>query len=113
MVSDLVQVPGTSDHFAGMINYAGDILWMLDLKKLLALPATLAGNDERMVVLDYARAKFGFLADAAYDVVSFPASAMRPALASEEKAKDDYVAGEIYWREELIAILDFSELCVE
>lgn len=113
MVPDVVPVPGTPDHVAGMMNHAGQILWVLDLKTLLALPQTLAGNDERVVVLDLDGAKFGFLVDAAYDVVSFPASAVRPRLASAEKLKDDYLAGEIYWRDELTAILNLSALCAE
>jgi len=110
MVLDVVPVPGTPDHFAGMMNFAGEILWVLDLKILLALPPSLAGNDERVVVVDFDGAKFAFLVDAAYDVVSFPASAIRPPLASAERLKDDYLAGEIYWRDELTAILNLSAL---
>jgi len=111
VVPDIVPVPGTADHFGGMMNYAGDILWVLDLKKLLGLPTTLAGNDERVVVLNHHGAKFGFLADAVFDVANVPTSAIRPALAATEKAKDEYVAEEIYWRDELIAVLDLSGLC--
>ena len=110
-VPDVVPVPGTQDHFAGMMNCGGDILWVLEIKKLLGLPATLAGNDERVVVLSHHGAKFGFMADVAFDVVNVPTSAIRPALAGTEKAKDDYVVEEIYWRDELIAILDLSGLC--
>jgi len=110
MVPDVVPVPGTPDHFAGMMNFAGEILWVLDLKTLLALPPSLAGNDARVVVVDLDGAKLAFLVDAAHDVVSFPASAIRPPLASAERLKDDYLAGEIYWRDELTAILNLSAL---
>jgi purine-binding chemotaxis protein CheW len=112
LVPEIVPVPGTVDHFAGMMNYAGDILWVLDVKKLLGLAASLAGNDERVVVLNHHGAKFGFLADAVFDVMNVPTSAIRSALAGAERAKDDYVAEEIYWRDELIAILDLTGLCV-
>jgi len=111
LVPEIVPVPGTAVHFAGMMNYAGDILWVLDLKKLLGLPTTLAGNDERVVVLNHHGAKFGFLADMVFDVVNAPTSAIRSALAGAEKAKDDYVAEEIYWHDELIAILELTGLC--
>ena len=110
-VPEVTPVPGSPDHFTGMINHAGDILWVLDLKKLLGLPSSFAGNDERIVVVEYGKAKLGFLADALCDVADFPTSAIRPALASAEKMKDDYVTGEIYWQDELTAVLDFSELC--
>ena len=113
LVPEVIPVPGTVDHFAGMMNYAGDILWVLDLKKLLGLPTSLAGNDERVVVLNHHGAKFGFLADTVFDVVNAPTSAIRSALAGAEKAKDDYVAEEIYWRDELTAILDLTGLCVD
>ena len=113
VVPEITRVPGTSDHFAGMINHAGDVLWVLDIKTLLTLPASLAGVDERIVVVEYGKSKFGFLADSMCDVVDFPSSAIRSALASTEKAKDDYVAGEAYWQEELIAILDFSSLSTQ
>jgi purine-binding chemotaxis protein CheW len=105
----ITAVPGTPTHFAGMINHAGDILWVLDIKELLGLSATLPGNDERIVVVDYERIRFGFLVDAAHDVVSFPIKAVRPALAAE-KVKDDYVSAEIYWRDDLLAVLDLAVL---
>lgn len=111
LVPDIVPVPGTADHFAGMMNYAGDIIWVLDLKKLLGLSTSLAGNDERAIVLNHRGAKFGFLADTVFDAVNVPASAIRPALATAEKAKDDFVAEEIYWHDELIAILELTGLC--
>jgi len=111
LVPDIVPVPATEDHFSGMMNYAGDILWVVDGKKLLHLPTTLAGNDERVVVLNQHGAKFGFLADMVFDVVNVPTSAIRSALAGAEKAKDDFVAEEIYWHDELIAVLDLTGLC--
>jgi len=110
-VPELTPVPGSPEHFTGMINHAGDILWVLDLKKLIGLPSSLAGNEERIVVAEYGKAKLGFLADAVCDVADFPTTAIRPALASAEKMRDDYVTGEIYWQNELTAILDFTELC--
>jgi purine-binding chemotaxis protein CheW len=109
----VVPVPGTPEHFAGIMNYAGEVLWVLDPKTLLALPPSLPGNDERVLVLDYGTDRFGLLIDAAYDIASFPATAMRGSLVSGEKAKGEYFAGEIYWRDELIGILDFSTCGVE
>ena len=109
-VPPVTLVPGATDHFAGIINYAGDTLWVIDVKRLLGLPQSLAGNDERVVVVEYGGAEFGFLADAVYNVASFPAKAIRPALAAAETTKDDFVTEEIYWQDDLLAVLDLLKV---
>jgi chemotaxis signal transduction protein len=110
---EIVSVPGTPHQFAGMMNYSGDVLWVLDPKTLLGLTPSLPGNAERVLILDYGGDRFGLLIDTAFAVASVPASAIRGSLVGADKARDDYVAGEIYWRDELIAILDFSTLSAE
>jgi len=112
-VPDIAPVPGAPEYFAGLINFAGDICWVVDVKKLLNLPKTLAGNEERIVVVNYGGARFGFLADSVSNVTNVPVSAIRPTGDSAERAKDNYVAEEIYWQDELIGVLDLSPLCLQ
>ncbi|NOX54588.1 MAG: purine-binding chemotaxis protein CheW [Planctomycetes bacterium] len=111
VVTDIASVPGTAEHFAGLTNFAGDICWVVDLKKLLGLRPTLPGNEERIVVLNYNGARFGFLADTVFDVANIPASAVRPAVTASERTEGSFVSEEIYWQDELIGVLDLSKLC--
>ncbi len=109
-VPDITPVPGAPEPFVGVVNYGGDVLWVASLKQLLRLPPTLAGNDERLVVVRYDDTAFGVLVDATDDVVDFPTAAIEAPLAKAEQAVDDWVLGQVYSDGQLVAILNLSGL---
>lgn len=67
---DCTRVPGTPDFLLGVTNLRGDILSVVDLRKLFGLPTRELSEDARVVVLGGERPEFGVLAEAAHEVVT-------------------------------------------
>lgn len=70
----LTPVPGTPPSIAGVINLRGELLPVVDLRKLLGLERPGITDLSRVVVLGRDRAEFGLLADSSHDLRSIPRS---------------------------------------
>jgi purine-binding chemotaxis protein CheW len=67
---ELTPVPGAPEFLLGLVNLRGEILAVVDLRKVLGLAGTeLTG---RILVLGHERAEFGVLADEVHDVTMVP-----------------------------------------
>ena len=58
----------TPPCLAGVFSLRGDILPVIDLAVLLGLPATVPGDDSRIVVIDHARGSAGIVVDRLRDL---------------------------------------------
>jgi len=67
-LTELTPVPGTPDHFSGVANQRGELLAVVDLRKLWQLPAQAVTESSWLVVLGSAHADLGILADAVHDL---------------------------------------------
>jgi purine-binding chemotaxis protein CheW len=75
-------VPGTPAFVVGVANLRGEILALFDLRQLLGVVAEGVTDLGRIVVLGETRCEFGFLADAASEILYVP----RASLARTETA---------------------------
>lgn len=69
-------VPGGPSHLFGVINLRSEVVAVFDLRPLLGLRQRRISDLCRVIVLGTERAEFGVLADAANEVIAFPASAL-------------------------------------
>lgn len=58
------RVPGTPAFIAGVINYRGQLLTLLDIKQFFRMPATSLSNEARIIVVVHAGMRVGLLVDA-------------------------------------------------
>lgn len=89
-------VPGASAEVVGLMNCHGEVLCVLDLRKILGMPPDPAPPDGRFVVVLAGGGKeAGILVDAADDVWELPASEVRPTLESLDPAKAKLFEGTV------------------
>lgn len=79
---DLARIPGAPDHVAGATNLRGEIVIVVDLRPLLALDDRGGGRRglpdlSRLIVLGDERPPIAILADAARELVTIDAAAVR------------------------------------
>jgi purine-binding chemotaxis protein CheW len=67
-VTDITPVPDTPEFLAGVTNVRGEILALVDLRKLFGIAVTGLTDLSRIVILGLERAEFGLLADAVHEV---------------------------------------------
>ncbi len=73
-LSSLTRVPGAPDFIAGVINLHGQIVALMDLKKLFGLPNTEWNADAKVLILGTEHTEFGIIADSVDTVLKMQRS---------------------------------------
>jgi purine-binding chemotaxis protein CheW len=68
----LALLPGAPDFFAGAVSLRGQVLAVVDLRRLFGLPLLGGNAPARMVVLGEGQPEFGVLAEAVSEVAKLP-----------------------------------------
>jgi purine-binding chemotaxis protein CheW len=76
-LADLTAIPGAPEFLAGVTNHRGEILAVIDLRRLFAIPSKGLTDLSRLIVLGRERAEFGVLAEAVKGAVTLDASELR------------------------------------
>lgn len=74
---DLALVPGGPDFLVGVINLRGQLLPIVDPRKILGLATRGLSDQAVVVVLGNERAEFGILVDAVQAVTALPTQSLR------------------------------------
>lgn len=76
-LTDLSPLPGAEPPVFGVTGWRGELLTILDLRRLLGLSVAALNDLSRVIVIGEARPAFGILADGARELVALPASDVR------------------------------------
>ncbi|MFC2061512.1 chemotaxis protein CheW [Elusimicrobiota bacterium] len=109
LISKIYPVPATPDYLTGIINLRGEILPVVDLKKILGLQDATLDENARIVIAE-GRFKICFLADFIIDIVHIPVTDIQPPISTIEKTKVDYFDGEVLLGEDLLGILNLDKI---
>jgi purine-binding chemotaxis protein CheW len=71
-LTSLARLPGAPDFFAGVVSLRGQILAVIDLRRLYGLPVLEEAPLTRLVVLGEGQPEFGVLAETVSEVVRLP-----------------------------------------
>ena len=89
----LTALPGVPGHVAGIVPFRGQVLAVLDLRALLALPVARLAEPAGLVVLEGETMQFGLLADAVGAVLRYPRPALAPDLPGLAATRAGYLLG--------------------
>ena len=102
-------IPHTPDYILGVINLRGEILAIIDIRKLLGRSVTPSNDQKHIVVVERGNVRIGILVNTANDVVRISHSAIKPSLSTADKA-GGLITGEVSMQGEVLAILDSGVL---
>lgn len=105
-LKEITPIPSVPAFVAGIIAFRGQILSLIDLKKIFNLPEGQIGKTGRVIVLHSKTMEFGILADEVIGVKAIPLSRIQGA-ATYERIGTEYLKG---ITPERMAILDGREL---
>lgn len=86
-------VPGSPQIILGVINVRGDIESVLNIHKLLGLPASQATAKSRIIIASNGAVRSGILVDSVEDVADVPAGSIQPPIATFDKSIKEFVVG--------------------
>jgi len=75
----LTRLPGAPSHLPGVFTHRGEVLAVLDLCRVLSLPAAARAASSRVAVLEVGEWRLALLADAIEGLTAVPRRAMGPA----------------------------------
>jgi purine-binding chemotaxis protein CheW len=106
-LKDLTPLPGTPTSILGITNVRGQIISILDIKKLFSLPDKGLTDFDKIIVVHAASMELGILADSVLGLKSVPLSAIQPSLPTLNGIREVYLRG--VTRESMV-LLDAKKL---
>ena len=73
-LTDYTPVPGVPDHVVGLTSLRGEIIAVIDLRRLFGLAISGLGDQSRLVVIGDRHAEFGILVDSALGTATLTAA---------------------------------------
>lgn len=106
-LKDLTPLPCTPSFVAGIVNVRGQVMSVIDLKKLFELPEKGLTELNKVVIISDGDMEFGILADAILDVMNIPLHEIQPGLPTLTGMREDYLKG---ITAERLVVLDAAKL---
>ena len=109
-MTEITELPDTSNYFAGIINLRGDIISVVDLRKRLGLTEVENTEDTRIIVVEYQNDDVGLIVDSVSEVLHIDNEDIEDPPQSMVGIKDDYLIGVVKVEENIVNILDLDNL---
>jgi purine-binding chemotaxis protein CheW len=110
---EITAVPQSSNYIKGILNLRGRIITILDLGKKLGLGSVKKNKENTNIIVNAENEHIGLLVDAISDVVSARHQDIEPAPANIGSVKGLYFTGVLKKKNQLIGILNLSEVLKE
>jgi purine-binding chemotaxis protein CheW len=107
---DVTPVAHAPDWVQGVVNLRGEVVTVLDLRKILGLGRTETGANARNVIVNADGERIGLLVDRIADVVNTQWSEIKPPPANLTGAHERFFQGIVELDRELLAVLNIAEV---
>ncbi len=110
-LTPITRVPHAPHFLEGMINYRGQVVTVLDLKKRLALSnGDEYGDKARILLVELGTQPIGMLVDAVIGILRLPDESIKPPPEMVAQVNGVYLTGVTHYEDCLIVLLDLSRL---
>ncbi len=92
-LKDFTALPGTPPFVLGIVNVRGQIISVIDLKKLFNLPEKGLGELNKVIIIHNERMEFGILADTIQDSLSVSIDSIQTSLPNISSIGSEYLKG--------------------
>ena len=90
---NVTPVPCTPDFVVGVVNVRGSIYSVIDIRNFLGAPKKEITDLTKVILVDAAGLEVGILADDVSGATSIAVSEIKPPLAAQSAAKDEFIQG--------------------
>lgn len=115
-VQKTTRVPGTCDFVLGVTNLRGEILSLVDFRKLMRFEEKPIGEETRIIVVNNkdSETTLGILVDDVTEIIEFCESDLEQPPATLEPGQAQFIGGVARVGDRLVAIVDPNSLfCVQ
>lgn len=109
-LKDLTPVPCTPAFVLGVINWRGQILPVIDIKKFFDLPERGITDLHKVIIVQHEKMELGILADLIVGVRTVPLNALQPSLPTLAGIREEYLKGVTAER---LVVLDVAKILAD
>lgn len=112
---DITEVPGVASHISGIISLRGNIIPIVDVKKILSISGEERIDPERnrMLLVEVEGKVFGFKVDEVKGVRRIAVSKLETPPPTLSHIKTEFISALVHLNGELITVLDISKVVEE
>lgn len=112
---EITEVPGVPPHISGIISLRGNIIPIVDIKRILSISGeeSVDMDRNRMVLVEVEGKVFGFKVDEVKGVKRIPFSKLEPPPPTLSHIKTEFISALVHLDGELITVLDISKVIEE
>lgn len=112
-ITDVAPVPGAPHFVLGIINLRGNVVTVLDMRKLLNLMPGEITDQSRIMVIESGKVTVGLLVDSVAEVVNINASQIDPAPNVGNDDSSRYIMGVHSTDQQILILIDLNQLISE
>lgn len=101
---EIFPLPDTPAFIVGVTNFSGEIIPMVDMKKMLNLPDLVENTGKKFILCKYEDMKVGFIVDNVID--SHRIDTVKIKTDTTRVLENDFISGEYIYKKEVIGIID-------
>ncbi len=110
---DVTVVPHSSDYVRGVINLRGDVATVIDLRKVLGLPASEVTRESRNLIVHSNGESVGLWVDKISDILTVPTDQINSSLSSFNDVEERFFSGVYTMESEIVVILNIEQVLAE
>jgi purine-binding chemotaxis protein CheW len=108
--SEITQVPHAPDYVRGVINLRGDVATVVDLRRILGLPASEASRQSRNLIVHHRGEAIGLLVDRISDILTLRDDEISPPPTNVDGVDGRLMSGVCALEAEIVVLLDIDEV---
>jgi purine-binding chemotaxis protein CheW len=101
----ITRVPSVPNHILGVMNFRGEVLSAIDLKKFFGLPQSEATTDPSIVVVEHGERQTGLLVDEIGDLIGLAPEDLSEEPITTGESQRLFFEGAAHWGEILLSII--------
>ena len=112
-MTDVAPVPGAPHYVMGIINLRGNVVTVLDTRKLLDLSTSDITDTSRIMIIESGKVTVGLLVDSVAEVVNIASSDIDPPPSVGNDEGSRYIQGIYSSEQQILILIDLNKLINE
>ncbi len=112
-MTDVAPVPGAPHYVMGIINLRGNVVTVLDTRKLLDLATSDITDTSRIMIIESGKVTVGLLVDSVAEVVNLSSSDIDPPPSVGNDEGSRYIQGIYSSEQQILILIDLNKLINE
>lgn len=112
-MTDIAPVPGAPHYVMGIINLRGNVVTVLDTRKLVDLATTDISDSSRIMIIESGTVTVGLLVDSVAEVVNISSSDIDPPPSVGNDEGSRYIQGIYSSEQQILILIDLNKLINE